>query len=522
MADLKTDPPEAPAPGPPRSRLAGWRMTRWWLDPSRDRARGLLGAGRSWLGRLWRGNRLMVILVALSLIPRILASLGFRPALLTADSFLYMSNAATHTPGSIRPSGYAAFLDVARILPHPLVAVAALQHLMGIAVAVIVYALLRYWGLPGWGAALAAAPVLFDVREIALESYILPDTVFCLVVVSAVALLLTRAAPRPWRCAVAALLLAYAAVLRGNGLPLAVVAAAFLVVRQVGWRAAGAAAIAFAVPVAAYAGLFHATYGTWSLTSSDGMFLWSRTTSFANCAVLKPPPDLRPLCPGRAAGIAAPPGGSWSVTRLLAAPTPSDYLWSPQAWWRHDAHPGINRANNRLARQFAEDAIVSQPGSYLRVVARDVLLTFTATDRPQGASSMTFTPRPRIPALPGYYQADEQDYAGTAGNTRLVQPYAFFVFLYQQPVLFPGLAFAAAFLIGIAGVARNWRRRGGPAALPCALAAVSIVSPALLTQSLYRYVIVAIPLSCLAAGLAWARGTQPPTEVQGRARRSAT
>jgi hypothetical protein len=141
----------------------------------------------------------MVILVALSLIPRLLASLAFRPALLTADSFLYMSNAATNTPGNIRPSGYAVFLDLARILPHPLVAVVALQHLMGIAVAVIVYALLRYRDLPGWAAALAAAPVLFDVREIALESYILPDTVFTLVVVSVVALLLTRRTPRPWQ-----------------------------------------------------------------------------------------------------------------------------------------------------------------------------------------------------------------------------------------------------------------------------------------------------------------------------------
>lgn len=487
MADLKTD-PTSPLPAPGRSRREL-----------------LLPASRSRLGGLWRAHRIMIIAVGLSLIPRILASLAFRPALLTADSFLYMSNAATSTPGNIRPSGYAAFLDVVRILPDPLVAAAALQHLMGIAVAVIVYALLRGRGLPGWGAALTAAPVLFDVREIALESYILPDTVFCLAVVGAVALLLTRAAPRPWRCALAALLLACACLLRGNGLPLAVVAAAFLALRQVGWRAAGAAAAAFVIPVAGYVALFHATYGTWSLTASDGMFLWSRTTSFANCAVIRPPARLRPLCPDQARGIPAPPGGSWSVSALLDAPTPSQYLWSPQAWWRRDAHPGINSYNNRLARQFAEDAIVSQPGSYLRVVTRDVLLTFTATDRPQGPAAMTFTARPRISALPGYYQADEQDYAGTSGNTRAVAPYAFFVFLYQQPVLFGGLAFALAFLIGVAGVVRDWRRRGGPAALPCALAAVSIVSPALLTQSLYRYVIVAIPLSCLAAGLAVAR-----------------
>ena len=112
-----------------------------------------------------------------------------------------------------------------------------LQHLMGIAIAVIVYALLRYWGLPGWGASLAALPTLFDAREIALESYILPDTVFCLAILVTVALLLTRRTPRPWQCAAAGLLMAYASILRGNGIPLVVIVAAFMLIRRVGWRA---------------------------------------------------------------------------------------------------------------------------------------------------------------------------------------------------------------------------------------------------------------------------------------------
>ncbi len=138
------------------------------------------------------------------------------------------------------------------------------------------------------------------------------------------------------------------------------------------------------------------------------------------------------------------------------------------------------------------------------MVGRDVLLTFVATDRPQGGADMTFTARPRIPVLPWYYRDDIRAYAGTTGNSHAVDPYAFFVFLYQQPVIFPGLLFLLVLLGGLAGVVRAWRRWGGMAALPWALAAVSVVSPALLTQSLYRYVIVAIPLACLAAGLAFA------------------
>jgi hypothetical protein len=500
VAELKTRiPPGRSAPGRPT-------LGRPGAVAGAVRAR-LRQAGRAARpAALWRQHRLMTIAVLLSLVPRILALLSFRPALLTADSFLYMSNAVTHTLGNIRPSGYSFFLALVRILPGPpLLAATVLQHLMGLAVAIIVYALLRQRGLPGWGATLAALPTLFDVREIALESYILPDALFGLVVVITVALLLTRRTPGWWQCAAAGLLLAYACVLRGNGIPLAVVAAVFLLIRKVGWKSLGAAAAAFAVPLLGYVVAFHASYGTYNLTTSDGVFLWSRTTSFANCAVIQPPPQLRPLCPDRAKGIAVPAPAAWSVPHLLAAPTPSTYLWSAGAWWRHDAQPGIDRYNNRLGQQFAVAAITAQPLDYLRVVGRDVLLTFAATDRPQDASSMTFTPSARIAALPSYYRADEQAYAGTTANTHAVSPWSFWLFLYQQPVVFPGLLFLAVVLAGLAGVIRSWRRWGGVAALPWALAAASILSPALLTQSLYRYVIVAIPLACLAAGLAFTR-----------------
>jgi hypothetical protein len=454
---------------------------------------------------LRRSHRLFAVLVLLALAPRILAALSFRPALLTADSFLYLRDAVDGRLGNIRPSGYSFFVSIFQGFTHALLVVTTVQHLMGIAIAIIVYVLLRYWGLPGWGAALAAAPTLFDVREIALESYILPDTLFCLVLMIAVALLLTKRTPRAWQCVGAGLLLAYASVLRGNGIPLAVVVAAFLLVRKVGWKALVAASVAFVVPLLGYVLVFHSQYGTYNVTASDGIFLWSRTTSFANCAIIKPPPDLQPLCPDRETSVRVPPAANWSVSHLLSAPTPEDYLWAPDAWWRHDAQPGVNPHNSKLGQRFAIDAITAQPLGYLRVVSRDVLLTFAGTDRPQGNAYMTFTPRPRIAALPSYYRADLKSYAGTQGNTHAVYPYAFFTFLYQQFVIFPGLVFGLVILAGLVGVARNWRRWGGLQGLPWALAAVSIVSPAVLTQSLYRYAIVAVPLACLAAGLGFAR-----------------
>jgi hypothetical protein len=477
-------------------------------------AAGLLGSATAIASRLgaeltpralWSRHRLMTIAVVVSLIPRILAGLAYRPALLTADSFVYMQEAVSGRLGEIRPAGYPWFLSLFGWLPHPLLVVTTAQHIMGIAVAAIVYGLLRYWGLPGWGACLAALPTLFNSHEVALESFILPDTLFCLVVLAATALLLSRRTPRPWQCALAALLLAYATVLRGNGLPLIAIVAVFMLIRRVGWKSLAAACVAFAVPVALYMVAFHSQYGRYNLTESDGMFLWSRTTSFANCAVIKPPADLLPLCPNRSTSVApASPAPPWSVGALLAEPTPSDYLWASDAWWRHDARPGINAYNNSLGLRFAERAIAAQPLDYARVVAENVMLTFLTTDRPVGVSDMTFTPQPRIASLPSYYQHYIHAYTGTTSNTRAFFPYAYFVLLYQEPVYFPGVIFLLVTLAGLYFVLRAWRRLGGMQLLPWALAAASIVLPAMLTQSLYRYTIMAIPLACLAVGLGFA------------------
>ena len=454
---------------------------------------------------LWGNHRLFTILVAASLVPRVLAALAFRPALLTVDSFLYMQDATLTRLDTIRPSGYSLLLWLVRPLPDPLLMITTLQHLMGIAIAVIVYWLLRYWGLPAWGASLAAVPTLFDTRQIALESYLLPDTLFTLAVMLVVALLITRHRPGRWQCALAGLLLAYVTVLRGNGLPLAVVAAAYLLTRRAGWRALTAGATAFALPVLAYVALYHADYGQFSIASSDGIFLWSRTTSFANCAVIRPPPRLAPLCPGRETSVASPgPAPAWSVPAMLNAPRPDDFIWARDVWWRHDAHPGINEYNNKLGLEFALAAIRAQPLDYLRVSARDLMLVFLGNDRRQTHQTMSFTVRPHIRVLSSYYTTDISRYAGTTSNTHPVQPYAYFMFLYQLPVYFPGVVFLLVMMTGLAAVIRNWRRWGGPQALPWALAAVSIVTPALVTQSLYRYTMVAIPLACVAAGLAFA------------------
>src|SRR5581483_1540326 len=94
--------------------------------------------------------------------------------------------------------------------------------------------------------------------------------------------------------AIAALALGLSAILWPVGLALLLVLLVYLVYLAVRggrtrWAVAGAALLCGVMPVLGYAGWFDVHEGQFSLTRSDGAYLWSRTMSFADCAVIKPP-----------------------------------------------------------------------------------------------------------------------------------------------------------------------------------------------------------------------------------------
>jgi len=154
--------------------------------------------------------------------------------------------------------------------------------------------------------------------------------------------------------------------------------------------------------------------------------------------------------------------------------------------------------------RFALAAIRAQPGGYLRTVASGVMLTFLATDRSLTVRTLHFTPVPDVLALSATQVRHLRGYAHVTSGTHPVRPYAYFLYLYQQPVYFPGVMFALVLAAGLAGVIRARRWRGGPVALPWAVAVIGIVAPVALHEYHYRYAITAVPLACLAAGLAFA------------------
>src|SRR5258707_1040990 len=225
-----------------------------------------------------RRNPVFTVALAAAVVPRLVAMLGYQPAILfRMDTFDYLWGALHLSPNVINPSGYSLFLWL--FLPfHSLALVAALQHLMGLGMAVMIYALLRRYGLPGWGATLAATPVLFDPAQLLLEQLVMADVLAMTLMVGALLLLLTGRLS-PWRLATAGLLMGLSTIVRPTVLPLIVLMALYLLIRRAGWRRVTVTLAACALPVVAYAGWFDAAHGSFNLTDSNGLFLWSRAMS---------------------------------------------------------------------------------------------------------------------------------------------------------------------------------------------------------------------------------------------------
>jgi hypothetical protein len=243
-------------------------------------------------------HRLFATAFGLGLAIRVITMLGFPPAIFFGgDSASYLSTALYRNPSASRLSGYGVMLFMLRPF-HSFLAVTAVQHMMGLAVAVMIYALLRRYGLPGWGATLAALPVLLDAYQIELEHEILPSGAFSFLVMVAVTLTLWWRGKRPlWATVTAGLVLATTATLWPVGLPVLIIFLLYVALRQVGWRAFGGTVMVAAIPLAGYVLWFHSAHGRYAYSNSDGIYLWSRTMTFANCAVIQPPADELALCP---------------------------------------------------------------------------------------------------------------------------------------------------------------------------------------------------------------------------------
>ncbi|MBO0808935.1 MAG: hypothetical protein J2P32_11620, partial [Actinobacteria bacterium] len=160
---------------------------------------------------------------------RAVVMLGYPPAMWFPDSYSYVAAALEHALSTTRPGGYPAFLALLAPL-HSFAVVTAVQHLLGLAIGAACYALLRRRGLPGWAAVLAAVPVLYDAYQVQVEQQVMADVLFMALLTAAVVALLWRGRVGVPAAAAAGALTGLAVLVRSAGLPLLVVAAAWLLV----------------------------------------------------------------------------------------------------------------------------------------------------------------------------------------------------------------------------------------------------------------------------------------------------
>jgi hypothetical protein len=470
------------------------------------------------LPRLIAGNRLFAAVLVPAIALRVDAELGYRWQSWFNDSFSYMRAAVTLTPGTTRPSGYPVYLWL--LSPaHSYLVVTASQHLMGLLVAVMIYALARHrFSAPAWAAVLAAAPVLFDGFEIQLEHLIMADTLFLFLTMAAVTV--TLWSPRPsWRaCLAAGLLLGLSSTVRPTGLPLLAVFLVYLLVRflfarpvraQLGRLAAAVAAcaLAFAVPVAGYEGWYSSAHGEFAMTDSTGVFLYSRVMTFADCSRMSLPTDLLPLC------TSVPPD---------QRPIAQAYIWTSASPLLRLSQPMFSPTVDKLAERFAVQAIEAQPLDYARAVWDDTVRSFewNRSVFPNGQTYDAYLfgyQSLAIPASPyGGYQSPAAYYARGNPATVVVSPFAQVIRDYQRYVWLPGTVYGLILLIGLFGIVRRWRHgdaaeadSGGPggsppqAILPWLCSLALIVAPAATAEFDYRYVTTAVPFACLAAAMAF-------------------
>ena len=478
--DTKVRPESGDAPEEPSGAAAA---------PGRRRARGL------WT--LARRNPTFSVIIAIAALLRLVTMLGYQPVMFFNDSFDYLNVAMDPYPHPLRPDGYS-FLLLALKPFHSFALVAGIQHLMGLAMGVMIYALLRRrFRLPGWGAALASAPVLLDAYQLQLEHLVLSDTTFTFLVMCAVTLLLWRDRPT-WKIAAAVgLIVGMAWLTRSVGMPVLLGVLVYMLIRRCGWRLMAATLVACLLPVLGYMGWYKAESDKFAITESNGIFLYARVYKFADCHRMKDlPVSEYPLC--------TEPGN-----RL---PNSQDGIWNARSPLNRYTGTRFSPENNKLGNDFAKRAITAQPLDYARVVAHDFFRVFqwkrTVFPDPATYSQYEFEKKSRpLPDwhMPGGGTAaqDARGYEHGNARTQVAEPFAGVARGYQDVFYLRGTMVGGILLIGLAGLVPLWRRFGGEALLPWTLATGLLLAPAATAEFDYRYVLPAVPLAALAAGLAF-------------------
>lgn len=419
-----------------------------------------------------RRHWLAVALLTAGLVLRVLVLLAYRPALFFVDSVRYLYNA-----DDMDPVGYKAPLRAILFMAN-FDTVAAVQHLLGLGIAVVIYLVLLRRGVSRWLAALAIAPVLLDAYQLQIEQMIMPDTWFEALIVAGLAILLWRpaaggisgAVAQPgtvsWRRVVAAgIVLGTSATVAQVGEALLLPVVIYLLAIGGGWRQAIGKALAacgaFALPILVYCTISFLLTGAFYLSHSGVTSFYGRMAVAADCTTLKLPASERGMCPAKAQQAMGPDWleyGNGSPIRPYYSDLPRGEV-------------------NGLISDFDHRVLSQQPLRVAKAYARDVVKLFTLTrnTRPGDTSITRWQFQTKVTYYPPWtpeavVKAATARFGG--GAPTVWRPVATFLRSYQLDGGYtPGPLLAVFTLAGLAGsAAALLRRRLDPGTRQLALA----------------------------------------------------
>jgi hypothetical protein len=463
-----------------------------------------------------RTHWLFALVLGAGLVLRVLAQLSYRPALFYIDTIRYL-----YASGGNDPVAYRLPLKVILAVGN-IDAVAVIQHLLGLAIAVAIYLILIRGGTPRWLAALAATPVLLDAYQIQMEQMLLPDIWFEALIVAAIVILLSSAGTTAslGTAMTAGLIFGLSATFRQVGEVFLLPALLYLIVAGGGWRVvlsrSAVLTAGFLVPVIAYMTGAYLAAGHFSLSHTGVTSTYGRMAYSADCATLRLPSAQRALCPTPAQHALGPDG----LEHSTLSPLRSYYLKLPHAQASH------------LVASFNNAVLAQQPGRVLGTYLTDTVKLFA----PARMTSPGDTPisrwqfQVRYPYLFPHatrhvVQPIIARYGG--GQPRVWRPAATFLRRYQLGGGYtPGPLLAFCLLAGLAGAALaigRRRRDGSPdatraPAMTCLLfvtCGVALLAVSDIFEFSWRYqlpALVTLPPACAAAIAAFG--------LRGKARRS--
>jgi hypothetical protein len=330
----------------------------------------------------------LIVLLVFALALRLALWLAYSPAVINlADSGSYVGLAGGELFGDAsRTVGYPIFLRAAHAISDEIEFTIALQHLIGIATALVLYAAVRRLGAPVWAAVVGGAAILLSLDQIFLEHAVMNEALFTLLfVVALYAAIRALGDPRPiagpfdtrhaW-IAAAATAIAIAGWVRAVGVPvIALFVLWFAFACPGSWRArlanAALSVIVAATVLLAYFAMHASATGYFGLSEASGWALYSRVAPFADCTRFDPPEGTRGLC---------------ERTPIDARPGADFYGHEPGSPARRLY--GEPPAGDEQLAAFARRALLAQPLSYAADLGRDVVRYFHPGFQPQDFSGV--------------------------------------------------------------------------------------------------------------------------------------